>query len=58
MEYGDVSPGRARPPEPPWRTVIATTVRLWLERHPIVGSKAIRTERLPPRAATASARAF
>src|SRR5580700_2562270 len=44
MEYGDISPpGRARPPEPPWPTVIATTAWLSLERHPLVGSKAIRT---------------
>jgi LPXTG-site transpeptidase (sortase) family protein len=44
MKYGDTGPtGRARPPEPSWPTVIATTVRLWLERHPIVvGGKTIR----------------
>ena len=49
MEYGDISPpGRARPPEPPWPTVIATTVRLWLERHPLVGREAIRIR--PPAA--------
>jgi hypothetical protein len=33
----------AVPPEPSWPTVIATTIRLWLERHPIVvGGKTIR----------------
>ena len=35
-------PGRGRPPEPSWPTVIATTVRLWLERHPIGGTRALR----------------
>ena len=34
-------PGRGRPPEPSWPTVIATTVRLWLERHPI-GPRVLR----------------
>lgn len=29
-------PERAHPPEPSWPTVIATTLRLWLERHPVV----------------------
>jgi hypothetical protein len=50
MDYGDMGPtGRARPPEPSWPTVIATTVRLWLERHPIVvASKTIRIR--PPAA--------
>jgi hypothetical protein len=34
--------GRARRAEPSWPTVIATTLRLWLERHPVViGGKAI-----------------
>jgi LPXTG-site transpeptidase (sortase) family protein len=48
MEYGDISPPRrARPPEPSWPTVIATTARLWLERHPLVGSKANRTRTQP-----------
>jgi len=48
MEHGDMDPmGPARPPEPSWPTVIVTTVRLWLERHPIVvRSKTIRI-RLP-----------
>ena len=36
-------PGRTPRPEPSWPTVIATTLRLWLERHPIVlGRKTIR----------------
>jgi len=44
MEYrGMDPPGRAPRPEPSWPTVIATTLRLWLERHPIViGGKTIR----------------
>jgi hypothetical protein len=44
MEYRERGPvGRAPRPEPSWPTVIATTVRLWLERHPVVvGSKSIR----------------
>jgi sortase (surface protein transpeptidase) len=42
MEYRDMRPP-ARPPrpEPSWPTVIATTVRLWIERHPVFGRKAI-----------------
>jgi len=48
MGYGDTgSTRRPPPPEPSWPTVIATTLRLWLERHPIVvGGKTIRL-RLP-----------
>jgi LPXTG-site transpeptidase (sortase) family protein len=44
MGYRDMdAPGRERRTEPSWPTVIATTVRLWLERHPVVvGSKTIR----------------
>ena len=44
MEYRDMGPaGRTYRPEPSWPTVIATTLRLWLERHPIVvGGKTIR----------------
>jgi LPXTG-site transpeptidase (sortase) family protein len=54
MEYRDRGlPGRTPRPEPSWPTVIATTVRLWLERHPIVvGGKTIRIRPL-----VASARA-
>jgi Sortase domain len=37
MEYRDTGPPRRTPrPEPSWPTVIATTLRLWLERHPVV----------------------
>jgi hypothetical protein len=43
MDYRDMSPPRRTPrPEPSWPTVIATTLRLWLERHPIViGGKTV-----------------
>jgi hypothetical protein len=37
--------GHERRPEPSWPTVIATTVRLWVERHPVVGSRALRGRR-------------
>ena len=41
MEYrGTDPPGRTHRPEPSWPTVIATTLRLWLERHPIVIGRA------------------
>jgi hypothetical protein len=39
MEYhntGFTGRGQSRP-EPSWPTVIATTIRLWLERHPVPG---------------------
>ena len=51
MGYRDAGPpGRTHRPEPSWPTVIATTLRLWLERHPIVlGSKTIRLWPLPRR---------
>jgi hypothetical protein len=44
MENRDTGLPRHPPrPEPSWPTVIATTLRLWLERHPLViGSKTIR----------------
>ena len=43
MEYhGGGLPARARRPEPSWPTVIATTLRLWLERHPVVGRRGSR----------------
>jgi hypothetical protein len=35
-------PGPGRRPEPSWPTVIATTIRLWAERHPITGAWALR----------------
>jgi hypothetical protein len=40
MEYRNTGFSR-RPsrPEPSWPTVIATTVRLWLERHPVPGRR-------------------
>jgi sortase (surface protein transpeptidase) len=46
MDYADMRPpGRTPRPEPSWPTVIQTTLRLWLERHPIiVGSKMIRIQ--------------
>jgi len=51
MEYRSMSPpGRTHRPEPSWPTVIATTLRLWLERHPIViGRVTIRLWPLPKR---------
>jgi hypothetical protein len=36
--------GPARP-EPSWPTVIATTVRLWAERHPVMGTRTPRGRR-------------
>jgi hypothetical protein len=43
MEYlGDGLPARTRPPEPSWPVVIATTLRLWFERHPVFGGKGTR----------------
>jgi hypothetical protein len=33
-------------PEPSWPTVIATTLRLWFERHPLLGKRAPRRRRL------------
>jgi hypothetical protein len=37
MEYHGRLPARARRGEPSWPHVIATTVRLWFERHPLFG---------------------
>jgi sortase (surface protein transpeptidase) len=56
MEYRSMGPpGRTRRPEPSWPTVIATTLRLWLERHPIViGRITIRLWPLPKRKILAS----
>jgi hypothetical protein len=46
MEYrGAGMSGPARRPEPSWPTVIATTIRLWAERHPITGTRALRGRR-------------
>jgi Sortase domain len=46
MEYRNTRPpGRTPRLEPPWPMVIETTLRLWLERHPvIVGSKTFRIQ--------------
>ena len=47
MEYhGTRLPTRARRSEPSWPTVIATTLRLWFERHPIVGRKGTHGHRV------------
>src|SRR5277367_5259254 len=47
MEYhGTGLSARARRPEPSWPTVIVTTLRLWLERHPVAGRRAPRGRRL------------
>jgi hypothetical protein len=56
MEYRSMGPpGRTHHPEPSWPTVIATTLRLWLERHPIViGRITIRLWPLPKRKILAS----
>lgn len=37
---------RAHRSEPSWPTVIATTLRLWLERHPVFGRKGNRGKRV------------
>jgi hypothetical protein len=40
MEYHNTGFSRRSPqPEPSWPTVIATTLRLWLERHPVPGRR-------------------
>src|SRR5258708_416101 len=47
MEYrGTGVSGPARRPEPSWPTVIATTMRLWVERHPVMGTGAQRERRV------------
>lgn len=46
MEYrGTGLSARARRSEPSWPSVIATTLRLWLERHPVFGGKGPRGRR-------------
>jgi hypothetical protein len=46
MEYHGIRlSARTRNPEPSWPSVIATTVRLWLERHPPLGRKGTRRRR-------------
>ena len=47
MEYhGTRLPTRARRSEPSWPTVMATTLRLWFERHPVAGKKGTRGRRV------------
>jgi hypothetical protein len=47
MEYrGSRLPAGARRPEPSWPTVIATTVRLWVQRNRVFGSRATRRRRV------------
>lgn len=47
MEYrGTGLSGRARRPEPSWPSVIATTLRLWFERHPVFGGRGPRGRRV------------
>jgi hypothetical protein len=48
MEHLDTDPpGRPPRPEPSWPTVVATTLRLWLERHPIViGGRSVHLQPL------------
>jgi len=47
MEYhGGGLPARARRNEPSWRSVITTTLRLWLERHPAFARRGTRGRRL------------
>ena len=56
MEYhGTRLPARARRPEPSWPTVIATTLRLWFERHPVAGRKGTRGRRVTVAAAAVGA---
>jgi hypothetical protein len=38
-DHGAWSPAKARRSEPSWPTVIATTFRLWADRHPVAGLK-------------------
>src|ERR1700757_5063598 len=47
MEYHDTGFSRRSPqPEPSWPSVIATTLRLWFERHPVFGGKHPRRRRV------------
>src|SRR5258708_26587590 len=47
MEYRETGvSGPARRPEPSWPTVIATTIRLWAEPHPVMGTGAQRERRI------------
>jgi hypothetical protein len=59
MEYhGTRLPARARRTEPSWPTVIATTLRLWFERHPVAGRKGTRGRRVTVAAAAVGAAAL
>ncbi len=53
MDNHDTGPPRPRRPEPSWPTVIATTVRLWLERHAPARSWLVRARRVLAIAAVA-----
>ncbi len=53
MDDHGTGPPRQRRPEPSWPTVIATTVRLWLERHDPVRRWLVRGRRLLALAAVA-----
>jgi hypothetical protein len=47
MEYrGTGLSARVRRSEPSWPSVIATTLRLWLERHPVFGGRSPRGRRV------------
>jgi hypothetical protein len=47
MEYhGMRLSARTRRSEPSWPSVIATTLRLWFERHPVLGRKGTRRRRV------------
>jgi hypothetical protein len=52
MEYhGTGLSARERRPEPSWPKVIATTLRLWFERHPVLGQRGTRSRRVATLAA-------
>jgi hypothetical protein len=46
MDDHGIGSGRPRVPEPSWPTVIATTVRLWLERHDVARRRMVLARRL------------
>jgi hypothetical protein len=46
MDDHGTRPGRPRAPEPSWPTVIATTVRLWAERHDAARRRLLLARRL------------
>src|ERR1700760_554953 len=52
MEYhGTGLSARERRPEPSWPKVIATTLRLWFERHPVFGQRGAHRRRMATLAA-------